>query len=117
MIREHNLATSVNEDFPDADAVSEVLEYDPSTFWQRNWEIAERLGDPTPPFKGLTSTNVPIYCSERGERAIDHGFSCVCGCTGYLRVQKRIKRTDAIKQRKAELAVAAFVPPKAWGKG
>jgi hypothetical protein len=96
--------------------VSEVLEYDPSTFWQRNWEIAERLGDPTPPFKGLTLTNVPVYCSEMGERAIDHGFKCFCGCTEYLRLQKRMKRTDAMKQRKAELAVAAFVPPKAWGK-
>jgi hypothetical protein len=113
MIREHNLATRVNEDFSNANA---VMEYDPSTFWQRNWEIAERLGDPTPPFKGLTSANVPVYCSERGERATDQGFSCVCGCTEYLREQKRIKRTDAIKQRKAELAVAAFVPPKAWGK-
>jgi hypothetical protein len=94
-----------------------VIEYDPSTFWQRNWEIAERLGDPTPPFKGLTLSDVPVYCSETGERAIDHGFSCPCGCTEYLRVQKRMKRTDAIKQRKAELAVAAFVPPKAWRKG
>jgi hypothetical protein len=44
----------VNEDALDADTVTEVIEYDPSTFWQRNWEIAERLGDPTPPFKGLT---------------------------------------------------------------
>ena len=90
------------------------MEYDPSTFWQRNWEIAESLGDPTPPFKGLTLGNVPIYCSETGERAIYHGFSCVCGCTEYLRAQKRMKRTDAAKQRKAELAVAAFVPPKSW---
>jgi hypothetical protein len=117
MTRQHNFVTSVNEDFPDADAVSEVMEYDPSTFWRRNWEIAERLGDPTPPFKGLTLTNVPVYCSERGERAIDHGFSCVCGCTEYLRLQKRMNRINATKQRKAELAVAAFVPPKAWGKG
>jgi hypothetical protein len=100
----------------DADAVGEMMEYDPSTFWQRNWEIAERLGDPTPPFKGLTPPNVPVYCSETGGRAIDHGFSCVCGCTGYLRLQKRIKRADEIKQRKAELAVAAFVRPKAWAK-
>ena len=53
---------------------------------------------------------------ETGERATDQEVSCVCGCTEYLRLQKRMKRTDAMKQRKAELAVAAFVPPKAWGK-
>jgi hypothetical protein len=106
----------MNEDFQDADAVSEVVDYDPSTFWQRNWEIAERLGEPTPPFKGPALTNVAIYCSVMGERAIDHGFSCLCGCTGYLRLQKRMKRAAATEQRKAELAVAAFVPPKAWGK-
>jgi hypothetical protein len=111
MIREHNLATGVNEDFPDACA-----EYDPSTFWQRNWEIAERLGDPTPPFKGRALADVPVYCSETGECAIDHGFSCVCGCSEYLRLQKRMKRINATKQRKAELAVAAFVPPKAWAR-
>jgi hypothetical protein len=116
MVRKHNLAMSVNEDFPDADAVSEVMEYDPSTFWLRNWEIAERLGDPTPPFKGLTVNYVPVYCSETGERAIDHGASCVCGCTEYLRLQKRMERINAAKQRKAELAVAAFVPPRTWGK-
>jgi hypothetical protein len=104
----------MNEDFPDTDSVGAVMEYDPSTFWQRNWEVAERLGDPTPPFKGSTLANVPIYCSETGERAIDHGFSCFCGCTGYLRLQKRIRRTEANKQRKAELAVAGFVPPKSW---
>ena len=117
MIREHNLATSVNDHFLDANAVSEVMEYDPSTFWQRNWKIAERLSDPTPPFKGLRLTNVSIYCSETGQRAIDQGLSCVCGCTEYLRLQKRMKRINATKQRKAELAIAAFVPPKAWGKG
>jgi hypothetical protein len=100
----------------DADAVGEVMEYDPSTFWQRNWEIAQRLGDPTPPFKGRTLVNLPIYCSEMGERAIDHGFKCFCGRTEYLRLQRRIKRTDATKQRKAELAIASFVPPKAWGR-
>ena len=100
----------------DADAVGEVKEYDPSTFWQRNWEIAERLGDPTPPFKIRTLAEVPVYCSEAGERATDHGFSCVCGCTEYLRLQKRMKRTDAMKQRKAELAIAAFVSPKAWAR-
>jgi hypothetical protein len=116
MIREHSLATSTNQDFADADAVSEVMEYDPSTFWRRNWEIAERLGDPTPPFKGLRLANVPVYCSETGDRALDNGFSCVCGCTEYLRLQKRMERINATKQRKAELAVAALVPPKAWGK-
>jgi hypothetical protein len=104
----------VNEDFSETDPVSEVMEYDPSTFWQRNWEIAERLGDPTPPFKGRSTGNVRICCSATGERAIDHGFSCFCGCTGYLRLQKRMNRTEATNQRKAELAVAAFVPPKAW---
>jgi hypothetical protein len=116
MIRGHNLAANLNEDALDADAVSEVMEYDPSTFWRRNWEIAERLGDPTPPFKGLTHNNVPVYCSETGERATDQGVSCVCGCTEYLRLQKRMKRADAMKQRKAELAVAAFVAPKAWAR-
>jgi hypothetical protein len=85
----------------DAGAVNEVMEYDPSTFWQRNWEIAQRLGDPTPPFKRATLSDVPIYCSEMGERAIDHGFKCFCGCTEYLRLQKRMKRADAAKQRKA----------------
>ena len=105
MIREHN-----------AEAVTEVMEYDPSTFWQRNWQIAERLGDPTPPLKGLTLANVPVYCSEMGERAVDRGFKCTCGCTEMLRTQRRMKRTDASKQRKAELAVAAFVPPKAWAR-
>lgn len=88
---------------PEADAMSEVLEYDPSTFWQRNWEIAERLGDPTPPIKGLTPTNLPVYCSETGERAIDHGFLCACGCTEYLRLQKSMERINATKLRKAEL--------------
>jgi hypothetical protein len=116
MTREHNLAASVNEDFPDADAATEVMQYDPSTFWQRNWEIAERLGDPTPPFKTRALTEVPVYCSETGKRAIDHGFSCVCGCTEYLRLQRRMKRIDAMKQRKAELAVAAFVPPRVWAR-
>jgi hypothetical protein len=114
MTRTGKIATRVNEDFSDADSVTEMIEYDPSTFWQRNWEIAERRGDPTPPFKGSTLANVPIYCSVTGERAIDHGFSCVCGCTEYLRLQKRMKRTDATKQRKAELAVAGLVPAKAW---
>jgi hypothetical protein len=114
MIREHSFATSVNEDFADADAATEVLEYDPSTFWQRNWEIAERVGDPTPPFKGRT--DVAVYCSETGERATDQGFPCVCGCTDYLRLQKRTEQINATKQRKAELAVAAFVPPKAWAR-
>jgi hypothetical protein len=90
------------------------MEYDPSTFWQRNWEIAQRLGEPTPPFKGFTPINVRIYCSEMGERAVDRGFRCVCGCTEYLRAQTRIRRADATKRRKAELAVAAFVPAKSW---
>src|SRR5580658_9442814 len=114
MIREHNLATSVNEDFPDADSVSEVMEYDPQTFWQRNWEIAERLGEPMPPSLKLDDPlDVPIYCSETSDRACDRGFKCFCGCTEYLRLQKRLKKANNAKQRKAELSVAGIVPSKA----
>jgi len=38
MIRVHNFATGVNEDFPDADAVSEVMDLDPAEI---DWAVEE----------------------------------------------------------------------------
>lgn len=94
-----------------------IEEYDPQTFWQRNWEIAEHLGEPTPPALKLDDPfDVPIYCSETNDRACDRGFKCFCGCTEYLRLQKRLKKANNAKQRRAELSVAGIVPSKAWGK-
>jgi hypothetical protein len=109
MIREHTLATSVNEDALDADAVTEVMKYDPSTFWRRNWQIAERLGVPTPPFKARTLADVPLYCSETGERAIDQGYSCACGCTEYLRAEanEAHQRNEAAQSRTGRRRIRA----------
>jgi hypothetical protein len=81
-------------------------------FWDRNWAVAESLGEPTPPIKGVNEYNIPIYCSLMEERAVYRGFRCICGCTEMLQTQKRLIRHAESRVRKDELAVMGWIKPR-----